>query len=84
MEPLPICPSNNCTLMPLPPTKRLTLTGLERWCGNTNLSDVTLAVGDRLIRAHRLVLANASPVFARMFETDMRESVTSMVRRNVV
>ncbi len=60
----------------------MTLTGLERWCGNTTLSDVTLAVGNRLIRAHRLVLANASPVFARMFETDMRESVTSMVRRH--
>ena len=45
------------------------------------LSDVTLAVGVSRVRAHKLVLANASPVFARMFETDMQESMTSLVRR---
>ncbi|KAL7303388.1 hypothetical protein TKK_0004573 [Trichogramma kaykai] len=37
-------------------------------------SDVTLVVEGRRFKAHRFVLAARSPVFARMFLSDMRES----------
>ncbi len=54
--------------------------GLESWFGNATLSDITLVVDDRRIPAHKLVLANASPVFAQMFKADMQELVTGQVR----
>ena len=54
--------------------------GLESWFGNATLSDITLVVGDRHIAAHKLVLANASPVFAQMFQSEMQEAMTGQVR----
>ena len=48
--------------------------------GNDMLSDISLVVAARRIPAHKLVLANASPVFAQMFQSDMQESATGEVR----
>ncbi|KAH9374907.1 hypothetical protein HPB48_000884 [Haemaphysalis longicornis] len=42
-------------------------------------SDFTLNVGGKEIKAHRNILAARSPVFAAMFEHDMREKLESRV-----
>lgn len=53
---------------------------MRRWCGSPDLSDVVLKVRGTRIPAHRVLLAAASPVFARMFESRMQESTTNEVR----
>ena len=54
---------------------RATLERLGRFCNNRSLSDITLKVGSRSFRSHRLVLVNTSDVFERMFcSRDWRES----------
>jgi len=44
-----------------------------------DFSDVTLKVGNREFRCHRVILANKSPVFRRMLTTDMMEARTGVV-----
>ncbi|KAH9382152.1 hypothetical protein HPB48_018845 [Haemaphysalis longicornis] len=46
---------------------------------NQLFSDVTLNVGGKAIKAHRNILEARSPVFAAMFEHDMREKFQSRV-----
>ncbi|KAH9383171.1 hypothetical protein HPB48_023997 [Haemaphysalis longicornis] len=46
---------------------------------NQKFSDVTLNVGGREIKAHRNILAARSPVFAAMFDHDIREKAQSRV-----
>lgn len=46
---------------------------------NQQFSDVTLNVGGKEIKAHRNILVARSPVFAAMFEHDMREKLQSRV-----
>ena len=57
-----------------------TCAGMGTWCGSAALSDVVLEVCGTRIAAHRVLLAAASPVFARMFESQMQESTTNVVR----
>ena len=52
--------------------------------GTETLSDVTLLVDDRLIPAHKVVLANASPVFMQMFNSDLQESATGQVPKDTL
>uniref|UniRef100_T1I4M9 BTB domain-containing protein n=1 Tax=Rhodnius prolixus TaxID=13249 RepID=T1I4M9_RHOPR len=40
---------------------------------NTQMTDITLKVGDVCIQAHRVVLASTSPYFFAMFNDDMAE-----------
>lgn len=54
---------------------RAALERLGRFFNNRSLSDITLKVGSRSFRSHRLVLVNTSDVFERMFcSRDWRES----------
>ena len=39
-----------------------------------SFSDVTLRVGEKQFRAHKVILACRSPVFGAMFEHEMKES----------
>ena len=41
--------------------------------------DVTLVAGEKEFRAHKLILSGRSPVFAQMFEHDMKEKSTNTV-----
>ena len=52
---------------------------MSAWCGAEALSDVALEVAGTRIPAHRVLLAAASPVFARMFESRMQETTTNEV-----
>ena len=42
-------------------------------------SDVTLVAGRKELKAHKLILSARSPVFARMFQHNTRESITNTV-----
>ena len=42
-------------------------------------SDVTLVAGGKELNAHKLILSARSPVFARMFQHNTRESITNTV-----
>ena len=41
--------------------------------------DVTLVAGEKEFRAHKLILSGRSPIFAKMFEHDMKEKSTNTV-----
>ena len=41
--------------------------------------DVTLVAGEKEFRAHKLILSGRSPVFAQMFEHDMKEKSTNKI-----
>lgn len=47
--------------------------GLHKLLRQDNFTDVTLKVGKREIRAHRLILSAASPYFEAMFMSGLRE-----------
>ena len=53
---------------------------LQRMRETGTLCDVTLQVGECCVPAHRIVLAAASPFFAGMFVSDMRESRSGIVQ----
>ena len=42
--------------------------------------DVTLVAGEKELRAHKVVLSARSPIFAKMFEVDMKEKSTNKVK----
>ena len=44
-----------------------------------NLADVSLLVAGKELRAHKLILATRSPVFAAMFEHDTKEKKESRI-----
>ncbi|XP_073990192.1 kelch-like protein 17 isoform X2 [Rhodnius prolixus] len=46
---------------------------INRMRQNTQMTDITLKVGDVCIQAHRVVLASTSPYFFAMFNDDMAE-----------
>ena len=46
---------------------------------NKTLSDVTFNCGEKLIKAHTLILASGSPVLAAMFQNDFKENRERMV-----
>lgn len=46
---------------------------------DTNFADVEIKCGNQSFPAHRLILASASPVFAKMLQTDMKEARTRTV-----
>ena len=50
------------------------LTRFDAFINTENYSDVTLCLGDEKIPAHKVILASKSPVFDKMFSTDMSES----------
>lgn len=54
-------------------------TDLHRLLDQGVLSDVVLQVKGRVLHAHKAVLAARSPVFQRLFLSDMAESRTSTV-----
>ena len=57
---------------------------LQRLRGEGSLCDVTLRVVDCCLQAHKVVLAAASPFFAAMFSSGMRESGSRVIElRNV-
>jgi len=41
---------------------------------DTDFADVEIKCGNRSFHAHRVVLASASPVFAKMLQSDMKEA----------
>ena len=41
--------------------------------------DVTLVAGEKEFRAHKVVLSARSPIFAKMFEVDMKEKSTNKI-----
>jgi hypothetical protein len=47
---------------------------------NEKFSDVTLVVGDKKIAAHRNILSARSEYFARMFDSDFKESKDKIVK----
>ncbi|OXU28861.1 hypothetical protein TSAR_009154 [Trichomalopsis sarcophagae] len=53
---------------------------LEQLIGETNYSDVELCVEGKTIRAHKCILALKSPVFAAMFQTEMKEKCENKVQ----
>ena len=46
---------------------------------DTGHFDVTLVAGEKEFRAHKLILSGRSPVFAQMFEVDMKEKSTNKI-----
>ena len=52
---------------------------LEKLWENKTISDVTFKCGDKLIKAHTLILASGSPVLAAMFQNDFKENQKRMV-----
>ena len=46
---------------------------------NKTLSDVTFKCGEKLIKAHSLILASGSPVLAAMFQSDFKENQKRIV-----
>ncbi|CAL1145403.1 unnamed protein product [Cladocopium goreaui] len=46
---------------------------------DTDFADVEIKCGNQSFPAHRLILASASPVFAKMLQTDMKEARTRTV-----
>ena len=52
---------------------------METFRKNSQLCDITLVVGDRRIRAHRLVLGAFSDYFSAMFTADMSDSNREVV-----
>lgn len=55
-------------------------TNLKQYLINDALSDVILQINDVKIPAHKIVLASASPVFAKMFSHQMLENITNIVQ----
>lgn len=51
----------------------------ERLLTDESLSDITLVVGDKEFKAHKLVLGARSPLFARMLSNEMPEGTTNKV-----
>ena len=51
---------------------------LELMYGDSRFSDVTLIVNDKELKAHKNVLAIASPIFSSMFENDKLKSVITI------
>ena len=52
---------------------------LAKFFTSTNTGDVTLKVQNREFQAHKLILAARSPVFAAMFQHDMKEAALNRV-----
>lgn len=46
---------------------------------SVELKDVTFFIGEKRLKAHKVVLAARSPVFKRMFSTEMQELRTNKV-----
>ncbi|XP_043480454.1 speckle-type POZ protein B-like [Leptopilina heterotoma] len=54
--------------------------GFKFFINNEHLSDVTLNLGEQKIRAHKVILAAASPVFSKMFKHECKENLTNEVK----
>ena len=55
------------------------LAGIKGLFTDTSFADVTIKCTNAEIKAHKVILASQSPVFKRMFESDMKEKETSVV-----
>lgn len=53
--------------------------GFNAFLNEEKLSDVTLCLGEKKLRAHKVILAAASPVFAKMFDHKCKENFTNEV-----
>ena len=72
------CFSEMSTMSNLPGSSEDSLSSdLGALLQDTELSDITLAVGVKEFPAHRIILAARSPVFKAMFHHDMREKTES-------
>ena len=56
--------------------------GFNTYINNKTYSDVTLCLGDEKIPAHKVILASKSPVFDKMFSTDMVEANSNVAKVN--
>lgn len=61
------------------PERLQVLDDLEQLLESGKFSDIVFQVGSEQIRAHKSILASRSPVFAAMFEHDMKESQVNIV-----
>ncbi|XP_029723523.2 speckle-type POZ protein-like [Aedes albopictus] len=62
-----------------PPLPECHLPNQLRMLMDEKYTDVTVVVGERQIRAHKVVLAAHSPVFDAMFRSDMQESSQNVI-----
>ena len=53
---------------------------LGRFCQGDLFADVTITCGDKEFRAHKVILASQSPVFKKMFEIDMKEKRSGVIK----
>lgn len=56
------------------------LEGFKFFMNNEHLSDVTLNLGEQKLRAHKVILAAASPVFSKMFKHECKENLTNEIK----
>ncbi len=55
------------------------LEGLKKLHQERSYSDITIKCGEKEFEAHKAILASQSPVFNRMFETDMKEKADNVI-----
>lgn len=56
--------------------------GFNSYINSQSYSDVILCLGDEKIPAHKVILASKSPVFDKMFSTDMVEAKSNVAKVN--